>query len=550
MLDLKSDLRRKIRECSLSGGEVLRSLDKAVFKLEDFVKIMQPLRQVISQLDEKSSSISRTLSQVRDLADLSREVLSLSNDLQNPPDSRHHLKNIDRAQTLLRFYQTHSSQQDSEVLKEKLLQGLSIGYSNCLKLFEEQVTRYNEIYGISPITQENTAQIDMIGTLMGFVSICRTKAPQYWQIYLKLRSVLIYKSVNVQKKQTEPYVKGNHNIILILENFVKSCGVEKELLMCILDTSTVQDLLGEVTDTAFQWLSSQTELFLSKKTHVTQSLDIMTAFNSYLTVLEEDLGKSVKYYTLSKLQTTLLQRCQLWYREYIQYIQSTKIYFGDFVHEMSVQLVCDLKRLEDYKEGLVLAKLEQSVSHLVTSLIDTFRIKIKTVNEKKHQGLSHMFMINNLSYWIHNLQEIEFVGAEDVMARIEREMIAEIEEYCKAAWAKLQPVLSETPNVIEFKKPGVLTRGARKAVKTKFTAFNTYYTDIFNYHKNFSVFSKEILQLLRKKNYAIIVPAYKEFMKKYLAVDFTTRREKYTIYPIENVEQGILNMYSLKHIMS
>ena len=43
-----------------------------------------------------------------------------------------------------------------------------------------------------------------------------------------------------------------------------------------------------------------------------------------------------------------------------------------------------------------------------------------------------------------------------------------------------------------------------------------------------------------------IVPSYKEFLTQYLAVDFTTRRDKYTLFPLETVERGLANMYSYK----
>ena len=64
---------------------------------------------------------------------------------------------------------------------------------------------------------------------------------------------------------------------------------------------------------------------------------------------------------------------------------------------MSVNLAIDLKKVLKFSEGLLIAKLEQSIGHLVTSLIDTYKLKIKPLNNKQ-QGLSHIFMINNLSY--------------------------------------------------------------------------------------------------------------------------------------------------------
>ena len=72
-INLKEELQKKIRECSLSGGEVLRSLDKAVTKLEYFATIMQPLKEVVEKLEEASDTIEKSLIKVKDQAQISRE---------------------------------------------------------------------------------------------------------------------------------------------------------------------------------------------------------------------------------------------------------------------------------------------------------------------------------------------------------------------------------------------------------------------------------------------------------------------------------------------
>lgn len=558
-LSIREDLQRKVRECSLSGSEVLRSLDKAVSKLEDFAHIVQPLQEAVNRLGEDYSNIDKTIDKVRDEAQTVREGYSLIKDLQSPSDSRSHLKSIERAQVLISFFQKNPSMPDSRILQEKLGSALPLAYPVCIKLIEEQLVKYNEMYGVNMIAQENTAQIDMVNMIKELIDICKTKAPNYWQVYVKLRSSLLLKYVNSTSK---PEAKGPSNsgqalqvsqdspskkLVSQIKGFVRVCEVEKELLQWVLGTQTVQDWLGEVTEGAFQSVSSQTETFLAKKAPITMLLEVLNAFTSSLGEIENLLGKSVKYYTASKLQTTLLQKSQSWYREYIQVIQTTKIDFGDFVHDMSIQLSQELKKLMNHADILAIAKLDQSILHLVTSLIDTFRIKIKAIASKQ-QGLCHVFMINNLSFWINALQEYDFIGLEDVMTRVEKEMLSEIDEYSKNTWSKLLPVLSDNPSVIEMKKNGVLARWSRKAVKNKFKSFNTIFPEIFNYHKNFSIFSRDILQLLRKKNYQLIVPAYKDFLKRYLAVDFTTRKEKYVLFPIETLEPNIMNMYSHRNI--
>ncbi|OMJ86330.1 hypothetical protein SteCoe_12181 [Stentor coeruleus] len=560
-LSIREDLQRKIRECSLSGSEVLRSLDKAVYKLEDFARIVQPLQEAANKLGEDYSSIDKTLDKVRDEAQTVRESYSLVKDLQSPSDSRSHLKSIERAQILISFFQKNPNMPDSRNLQEKLASALSLAYPVCIKLIEEQLIKYNEIYGVNTIAQDNTAQIDMVNMIKELIDICKIKAPNYWQVYVRLRSSLLLKYVISISK---PEAKGPSNsgqgmqlgqdntskhLVNQIKSFVRVCEVEKEFLQWVLGTQTVQDWLGEVTEGAFQSVSSQTESFLSKKVPITMLLEVLKAFTNSLGDIENLLGKSVKYYTASKLQTTLLQKSQSWYREYIQVIQTTKMDFGDFVHDMSIQLSQELKKLMNHADVLAIAKLDQSILHLVTSLIDTFRIKIKVIANKQ-QGLSHVFMINNLSFWINVLQEYDFIGLEDVMTRVEKEMLNEINEYSKNTWSKLLPILSDNPTAIEMKKNGVLTRSSIKAIKNKFKSFNTIFPEIFNYHKNFSIYSRDILQLLRKKNYQIVVPAYKDFLKRYLAVDFTTKKEKYVLFPIETLEPNIMNMYSHRNIPS
>ena len=106
-----------------------------------------------------------------------------------------------------------------------------------------------------------------------------------------------------------------------------------------------------------------------------------------------------------------------------------------------------------------------------------------------------------------------------------------------------------TDGVVEFKKGTVLSSWSRKAIKNKFKSFYTVFPEIFNYHKNFSIFSRDILQLLRRKNRDIIIPPYREFLKRYLALDFTAKKEKYAMqYPVENLEPSIANMYALRKL--
>ena len=144
------------------------------------------------------------------------------------------------------------------------------------------------------------------------------------------------------------------------------------------------------------------------------------------------------------------------------------------------------------------------------------------------------------------MNDLGFSGNEDAMTRIEKDMLVEVEEYIKTTWAKLVPIISDPQKIIEFKKANVLTNRSRKEVKKKFDSFNSVFPEIFNFHKNFSIYNRDIMQLLRKKHLMTIVPSYKEFLTQYLAVDFTTRRDKYTLFPLETVERGLANMYSYK----
>lgn len=165
----------------------------------------------------------------------------------------------------------------------------------------------------------------------------------------------------------------------------------------------------------------------------------------------------------------------------------------------------------------------------------------------KQPGLCYIFMINNLSYWVKVLQEVEISCKTELLTRIERELFSEIDDYVKSTWSKLLSIISDSPTCIEFKKQGILTRSSRNAVKNKFKSFNAEFSEVFNYHKNFSLFSTDIVDVLRKRNHALIVPAYREFFRKFTSVDFTTRREKYLLFNIDRVDSGIASMYVLRN---
>jgi hypothetical protein len=542
---IKDELRKKIRETSLSGGEVLRSLDKAVEKLDQFVAILEPLQKTVNQIGEKSQKIDKHLNQVKDEAAIVRQAYSLVNELQSPLDSRSHLKNLEQASSLLMYFKNHPDVGESERLLADLPVAIASGYSGCVKLMEEQVAKYNEIYSVSRVIQTSSAQVELLNTIKELIETCKSKSSGYWPAYVKLRSSLLCKYLNITSTVSSPYVQSSHPVIQVLTRFVHSAEVESELLTLLLSSSTVQDQVSEVLELPFQTLNSLVDQTLGKKPLIQHLLDCLSHFNAALPKIEATLGKTVKYYAISKTFTTVLQKCQGWYRDYVQNIQSAKVDFGDNVHEMSLLLAKDLKEVYAYPESVAIAKLEQSVVNLITSLSDSYKIKIKS-SANKQQGLTSIFLINNMSFLISLMNDLGFSGNEDAMTRIEKEMLAEIEEYSKNTWVRLAPVLSENPNVIEFKKGNVLTNKSRNEVKKKFNNFNLIFPEIFNYHKNFSIYNRDILQLLRKKHMMTIIPAYKEFLNRYLSVDFTTRREKYTLFPLENVERGLANMYSFK----
>ena len=542
---IREELRKKIRETSLCGGEVLRSLDKAVEKLDQFVSILEPLQKTVSQIGEESEKIDKHLTEVKDQAVLVKEAYQISNELKSPNDSRSHLKNLERANYLMHYFGKNSQIPDARNIVDSISSALSAGYAACTKLIEEQLIKYNEIYSVCQIVQTNNAQVELINTIKELIEACKGKNSSYWASYVKLRSALLLKFSNVPLQIQSPYTKASHPVVTSLNKFMQCIQIESELLTSIIPNTVISEQVSEVVEPAFQLLNSITDQTLLKKSNISHLLDCLFHFNTALGKIEPLLGKGVKYYAISKIFTMILQKCQGWYRDYVGIIQTAKIEFGDNVHEMSASLARDLREVYLYSESVALAKLEQSVVNLITTLSDTYKIKIKAAGTKQ-QGLNSIFLINNMSFLINLMNDLGFSGNEDAMTRIEKDMLVEVEEYIKTTWAKLVPIISDPQKIIEFKKANVLTNRSRKEVKKKFDSFNSVFPEIFNFHKNFSIYNRDIMQLLRKKHLMTIVPSYKEFLTQYLAVDFTTRRDKYTLFPLETVERGLANMYSYK----
>ncbi|CAG9326826.1 unnamed protein product [Blepharisma stoltei] len=541
----RETLIKQVRESSVAGADILRVLDRGVSRLDEFTRIVSPLQEAIIKFEEASSSIDKQLSQVKDMAQLSKEANGLVQMLGNPDNLRNHLKNIGRAQQIRTIYQKNQQYPDSATHLEELTQALSIGYTKCADFLQDQLIKYCEIYALNSIA-EDQAQLEMISSIQQLIEVCKKTAPQYWKIYSDIRSALLLRHVKVPQNISKPYVIGSHYIIIMLGSFIESLAIESQLLQMIFQVENVTEWLIDVSEAAYQHFYEALQSHFNSQSNIYQTLDILTAFGQSLPALEQLLGKTVNYYNLSKCFTNLLHKSQSWYRDYSQEIQSAKIDIGEFVHDLAFKLAEEIKKVHLFHAGLNIAKLEQAPSTLIAALLDTFRIKTRA-QASKQPALCHIFMINNLSFWIRALQDVEIAGKTELLNKIEKELFSEIEDYARTTWAKLLTILSDNPTIIEFKKQGVLTRTSRDAVKNKFKQFNAEYSEVFNFHKNFTLYSPDVLDTLRKKNHSLIVPAYREFFRKFTSVDFTTRREKYLLYSIERVDSGISSMYILKN---
>lgn len=305
----KDLLIKQVRDSSLAGNEILRVLDRGVAKLDEFTKVVSPLQDAILKFEEASSTIDKTLSQVKDLAQMAKEAQNIVIAMSSPDNTRNHLKNIIRAQQILKVYAKNKHFPDSGQQIELLNQGLKTGYNNCVAFLEEQLTKYCEIYGISAINQDQ-AQLDMIISIQQLIEVCQKHAPQYWNIYKDTRSELLFKNVNVSMTIPKPYVIGSHPIIKMLAGYIESLAIESQLLQMIFQTDDVGEQLAEVSDKSYSHFYTAIQQYLSSQSNIYQNLDILTAFGEALGSLEQLLGKSANYFNLSKCFTNLLHKSQ------------------------------------------------------------------------------------------------------------------------------------------------------------------------------------------------------------------------------------------------
>ena len=538
---LRESLNKQVREASVKGSEVLKKIEKAISRLDQFSRAMEPLQQFSSQFEETASTIDQKINQVKDLQQLSKEAQDLAYELQHPSDPRSHLKNVSQAQNLLAYYERKSSHPNSASLVAMLKKALGEAYEHSAKIMDEQTSKYTKVYGMGPIA-EDQAQKDLVEVLQQLAEVCRNRAPQFIQGYISTRSEFLHKSVQVPDQKTTPYTPGSHKIIHMLSNFIKNLKHEKELEDHLFPALSVTENLNQVSDKAFQELRGFVQCFLEAPTKICESLDILSQFQQTLVQLERLLGKSAKYYNMSRLYTSVLQKCQQWYRDYATRIQELKIEVGEFVHELSFQLFEDLKSVQVFWGGLTICKLENISVQLVMTLIDTFKIKVRSLSTK-NPSVSRVFLMNNISFWLKNLRELETEEKEQFKSRLEKDLQAEIDTYLKTTWTRVSQVLNETP-VLEYKKNNTLTNSSRKALKNKFKAFNQAFSETFNYHKSFSFYSLELISYLRERNYSILVPGYSELLRKYYYLDFSKRKEQYFLFSAEKVESGVKNMYN------
>ena len=173
------------------------------------------------------------------------------------------------------------------------------------------------------------------------------------------------------------------------------------------------------------------------------------------------------------------------------------------------------------------------------------------VNIAGQQALSAIFLLNNYNYILRGLQRTGVLSLmiEGRFNEIESEYINLIEQqkraYQDGSWKKVLNYLLEMDKPYTQSKDAKVGQKLKQVIKDKFKGFNSDFEEICETQKTYAVPDENLRDQLRQENINIIVPNYRSFQDKYLAIQFTKNVEKYVKYTPEEVKKKLSTFFDL-----
>ena len=540
-----AELEARVRDCMTQSSLTLRQLRTTITRLQSFQTTAKTIETAFQQAEEAAGTISQTLTDWQDIQLLFEESKELIKKLNAPGEPRQYLSQMDRTKQLIARFEKRKDISEAATMAAQLTQYLGVAVAHCGDLIRKLLIEYHQVYSVTPIGHEEgrASTLETIELLIKAVG--HKGQSEVRKLYTQLRGKMLLAYIKQSPGPVGPkYERGTYVLIKIVGALLEAMAVEMQLEQVIFRKQVVEDLLGEVVEEPFKFLVYNLESFFQGDLPIIICFDILGTLHQAVPAVSSLLGKSGKLYTLNKMYSLALNKCQAWHRDLLMTIQTAKSPLSDNIDPNTYTIYRYLSQLVDYPDILEVSQLLDQIPVLVTTQLQTLRQNFRP-HLTKQNPVARISIINNLAFWLGH-EELFPILPQPFVLELKKELIAEIQQFTRQTWTPLESVMADQPGLIDYVKSGTLARRSRKAVKEKFNSFNLQFTSIKTQHTSLCVFQQEVQATLRKLAYDFFYPKYQTFMQKFFKLDFTTRKQKYQVYTETEVASIVQGLYQYR----
>lgn len=182
------------------------------------------------------------------------------------------------------------------------------------------------------------------------------------------------------------------------------------------------------------------------------------------------------------------------------------------------------------------------------------------MHNKRKQGKSNIFMVNNTFYLLKQLgpspasrgkgkddEEKESYRIESswFADKVNKIFESEKNKYL-SHWEGLNKHLSSVDSkALEFQKDNSLSLESGRMIKARFGGFNDDFEQVYELHKHFSIIDSSLRDTLIKDVKVTFLPRYKSFYEKYSQVQFSKKHmEEYLKFKPSRVNSMLSELYA------
>lgn len=522
-----------IRESLIANGRVLSDISAVLKQLKEFADTVEPLQEFSRTVVKSAIELNKTLVQVKDVRAVLKEAQTAIETLNKPNDVAEFLAQVDKAKNLSTYFQQHREIDEAPLLIAQLAQALSKTDEQCCALLTRIMETYNRQNGAGELTQ---AKVDWLKPVRTIMTYCRKNQPsRYLHAYSTVRGQFLQAAV------IEGVRAGS--LISTLNKFLECCALEGQLESVLFRKFDSLNVLTTTLTPCYQAFEQSVKASTGERADIRQVIEFCAAYEEAMQYLKSIAGESEVLVSAQALLQTIVQRIDDW----LQSLNgpSTSSQVTELPSESVTYVIRELLSLKDYARLLNQWGLHKAVHEVMQRLLSSLKTQARGA---KSVAQAHLFQVNSLWIIMQRTRSLKELLPEEFSFWIGEELKTQTEEFFRHALAPLEPVLSNTPNIIEFKKPGVLNRWSRNAVKKKFKAFNTTMQKTLASLNSLAICEPSLADQLRQMAVQRLVPQFEQFVKTYTAVEFTKRLAKYTVYSNDSIRATLLQSFVVRPV--